>query len=137
MNNDEASGSARIMLGLILAAACVTFSLFAQPAYGQAEASSNAPLSGTLAHVHSDQRVVQNGRWFLVRQFTVDFAVADAAHSYCGEIITTDSTEAHDLISSGGQTVDVQQHGKELYLTLKDGRKLRTHRISENQCPRT
>jgi hypothetical protein len=87
-----------------------------------------------LSNLHSDKRVVQNGRWFLVREFTVDFAVRDSV-TYCGEITTTDATEAHDLIDSSGQVVSVVEKGKDLYLTLKSGRRIRAHRLSADKCP--
>ena len=139
MDTDEASGKRlRMVLGLVLASIWFVFGAFSLPARAQSgEVVSATAISGKLSNLRSDQRVVQNGRWFLVREFTVEFTVQDSAHYYCGEIITTDTTEAHDLINSGGQTVDIQEHGKDLYLTLKDGRKLHTRRLNENQCPRT
>ena len=88
-----------------------------------------------MSDLRSDKRVVQNGRWFLVREFTVDFAVRDSV-TYCGEITTTDATEAHDLLDSGGQVVEVSEKGKDLYITLKSGRRIRARRLSGDKCPR-
>ncbi len=87
-----------------------------------------------MTNLHSDKRVVQNGRWVLVREFTVDFAVRDSV-TYCGEITTTDATEAHDLLDSGGQVVSVVEKGKDLYVTLKSGRRIRAHRLNPDKCP--
>jgi hypothetical protein len=96
---------------------------------------SETVQSGTLANLHADKRVVQNGRWFLVREFSVQFAVRAAQQTYCGEISTTDATEAHDLIDSRGQVVEVAEKGKDLELTLKNGRRIRAHRMSPERCP--
>jgi hypothetical protein len=96
---------------------------------------SDAITTGTLVNMHTDKRVVQSGRWFLVREFTVDFAVKDSA-VYCGELTTTDATEAHDLMESNGQPVQFAEKGKDLYITLKTGRKIRAHRLSAEKCPR-
>jgi hypothetical protein len=99
--------------------------------------AANGMNDGTMADLHSDQRVVQNGRWFLVRAFTIQFAVRDAQQSYCGELSTTDATEAHDLISSRGQPVEVAERGRDLEVVLKSGRHIRAHRLSPDRCPRS
>jgi len=96
---------------------------------------SEALTTGTLANLHADKRVVQSGRWFLVREFTIDFAVKNTA-VYCGQLTTTDATEAHDLIDSNGQAVEFADKGKDLYLTLKTGRRIKAHRLSTEKCPR-
>jgi len=96
---------------------------------------SETVTTGTIANLHADKRVVQSGRWFLVREFTIDFAVKDTA-VFCGELTTTDATEANDLIASNGQPVDFVEKGKDLYLTLKNGRKIRARRLSSEKCPR-
>ncbi|HUI83714.1 MAG TPA: hypothetical protein VL240_05795 [Candidatus Binatia bacterium] len=80
--------------------------------------------------------MVQSGRWLLVREYTVDFAVRDSQQTWCGEIITIDATEAHDLIESRGQAVQIAERGKDIYVTLKDGRKIRAHRLNPEKCPR-
>ena len=99
--------------------------------------ASDAIEPGTLLELHSDQRVVQSGRWFLVREFTIAFSVRAAQASYCGEINTTDATEAHDLINSRGQSIQVAQKGKDLEVTLQSGRRLRAHRLAPDRCPRS
>jgi hypothetical protein len=117
--------------------AVLLFVLFLLPSHlpGQtAAAPTDAAKTGTLADLSWDKRVVQNGRWFLVREFTVDFAVRDMA-TYCGEISTTDATEAHELIDSSGQAVEIIEKGKDLYVTLKSGRRIRAHRLSADKCP--
>jgi hypothetical protein len=95
---------------------------------------SETVTSGTLGNLHADKRVVQSGRWFLVREFTIDFAVKDSA-VFCGELTTTDATEANDLMASNGQPVDFVEKGKDLLLTLKNGRKIRARRLSTEKCP--
>jgi hypothetical protein len=96
---------------------------------------SDTATTGTLGNLHADQRVVQSGRWLIVREFTIDFAVKDAA-VFCGELTTTNATEAHDLISSNGQPIDFVDNGKDLFLTLKNGRKIHARRLSSEKCPR-
>ena len=97
--------------------------------------ASETVITGTLGNLHADQRVVQSGRWLIVREFTIDFAVKDTA-VYCGQLTTTNATEAHDLIDNNGQPVEFVESGKDLYLTLKNGRKIRAHRLSQEKCPR-
>ncbi len=96
---------------------------------------SETVSTGTLGNLHADKRVVQSGRWFLVREFTIDFAVKDTA-VFCGELTTTDATEANDLIAGNGQPVDFVEKGKDLFLTLKNGRKIHARRLSSEKCPR-
>ena len=99
--------------------------------------ASDANTPGTLGNLHSENRVVQNGRWLLLREFTVDFTVQDVhSQSYCGEITTADATEAHDLMVSGGQSVQVNEKGKDVYITLKDGRVIKARRLSPEKCRR-
>lgn len=125
----------RIRLSRILAPSLLVLLLLSSRLPGQNSApSADVSKSGTLTNLRSDKRVVQNGRWFLVREFTVDFVVRDSV-TYCGEITTTDATEAHDLLDSGGQVVEVIEKGKDLYITLKSGRRIRAHRLSGDKCP--
>lgn len=134
MARDEHAGERQgSRVGRILALALLV-ALLALPVLGQA--TTETSITGTLGSLHSDKRVVQNGRWFLVRQFTVDFAVRDSNRQYCGEIVTTDATEATDLINSSGQAVEVAEKGKDIYLTLKNGRKIKAHHLSPDKCPR-
>jgi hypothetical protein len=97
--------------------------------------ASETETTGTLGNLHADQRVVQNGRWLIVREFNIDFAVKNAA-VFCGELTTTNATEAHDLIDSKGQPVQFVENGKDLFLTLKSGRKIHARRLSSEKCPR-
>lgn len=96
---------------------------------------SETQASGTIGNLHADQHVVQSGRWLIVREFTIDFAVKNAA-VFCGQLTTTNTTEAHDLIDSKGQPVDFLDNGKDLLLTLKNGRKIHARRLSSEKCPR-
>jgi len=125
----------RIGPSRILAVPFLVFVFLSSHLPGQTTAPAGVTKTGTLSDLRSDKRVVQNGRWFLVREFTVDFAVRDS-ETYCGEITTTDATEAHDLIDSTGQVVDISEKGKDLYITLKSGRRIRAHRLSRDKCPR-
>jgi hypothetical protein len=136
MTGDEISAERkRIRLSRILALPLLVFLLLPSHLPGQTAAPPTAVAkTGTLADLRWDKRVVQNGRWFLVREFTVDFAVRDTA-TYCGEITTTDATEAHELIDSSGQAVEIIEKGKDLYVTLKSGRRIRAHRLSAEKCP--
>lgn len=95
---------------------------------------SETVTTGTLGNLHADQRVVQSGRWLIVREFSIDFAVKNTA-VFCGELVTTNATEAHDLIDSKGQPVEFSENGKDLYLTLKNGRKIHARRLSTEKCP--
>jgi len=133
--NEIPAARRRIRLSRILAVPLFVCLLLSPRLPGQTAApSADEARTGTLTNLHSDKRVVQNGRWFLVREFTVDFAVRDSV-TYCGEITTTDATEAHDLLDSSGQVVSVIERGKDLYLTLKSGRRIRAHRLSGDKCP--
>ncbi len=123
----------RILAVPLFVCLLLPFCLLGQTAVSSAEGMK----AGTLADLHADQRVVQNGRWFLVREFTIQFAVRDSQQSYCGELSTTDATEAHDLINSRGQAVEVAEKGRDLDVTLKSGRHIRAHRLSPDRCPRT
>ena len=136
MTDDEICAERKgIRLSRILAVPVFVCLLLSSNLHSQAVTPpADATTTGTLADLHSDKRVVQNGRWFLVREFTVDFAVRDTA-TYCGEITTTDASEAHDLIDSSGQPVEVIEKGKDLYVTLKNGRRIRAHRLSSDKCP--
>ena len=95
---------------------------------------SETVTSGTLGNMHSDKHVVQSGRWLIVREFTIDFAVKDTA-VFCGQLTTTDATEANDLMASNGQPVAFVEKGKDLFLTLKNGRKIHARRLSSEKCP--
>jgi hypothetical protein len=135
MTGDEIPAEPRrIGLSRILVVPVLVFLFLSPRLPGQTAPSADEANTGTLTNLRSDKRVVQNGRWFLVREFTVDFAVRDSV-TYCGEITTTDATEAHDLLDSGGQIVSVIEKGKDLYLTLKSGRRIRAHRLSGDKCP--
>ena len=86
----------RMRLSRILATPLLVFLLLSSRLPGQTAAPlADQAKTGTLSNLHSDKRVVQNGRWFLVREFTVEFAIRDSV-TYCGEVTTTDATEAHD-----------------------------------------
>jgi hypothetical protein len=113
--------------------------LVPQPSISSQNAVASAPgaNTGTISNLHSDKHVVQSGRWFLVREFTIEFAVHGAQQTYCGELSTTDATEAHDLMDSGGKLVEVAERGRDLEVKLENGRRVRAHRLSPDRCPRS
>jgi hypothetical protein len=135
MNGDIPEYRRQNLRLLIAVAALFLFALPLQLGSQSLAPVSETTTTGTLGNLHSDQRVVQNGRWLIVREFTIDFAVKNGAVS-CGELTTTNATEAHDLIDSNGQPVAFVENGKDLFLTLKNGRKIRAHRLSQEKCPR-
>lgn len=120
---------------LFAIASLIFFALQPQLASQALTPASETVTTGTLGNLHADQHVVQNGRWLIVREFTIDFAVKDTA-VFCGELTTTNATEAHDLIDNNGQQVEFVENGKDLYLTLKNGRRIRARRLSSEKCPR-
>jgi hypothetical protein len=117
----------------------LTASLFCQDANAQNSSTpqnSSAPSAkaGTLIETHSDKRVVQTGRWYVVRQFTVDFAVKCTNQTYCGEVTTTVVNEVDDLMASKGQPVQLSESGKDIDVTLQNGRRIKARQVSPNKC---
>jgi hypothetical protein len=92
--------------------------------------------AGTLVETHSDKKVVQTGRWYVVRQFTVDFAVKCSNQTYCGEVTTTVVNEVDDLMASKGQPVELSESGRDIDVTLQNGRHIKAHQVSPNKCIR-
>jgi len=90
--------------------------------------------TGTIVETHSDKRVVQTGRWYLTRQFTVDFAVMYANQTYCGEVTTTVVNEMDDLMASKGHPVHVLASGKDIDVTLQNGRRIKAHQVAAKKC---
>jgi len=137
MNGDDnpAEGGGRSVRPLLVLAAMLLAAM--PPPLGSQTLTpvSETAITGTLANLHAEKRVVQSGRWFLVREFTIDFAVKNTT-VHCGELTTTDATEAHELIDSSGQAVEFVDKGKDLYITLKTGRRIKAHRLSAEKCPR-
>ena len=92
--------------------------------------------TGTVVDTHSDKKVVQTGRWMVVRQFTVNLEVNCSDRVYCGEVTTTITNEVDDLMASKGQSVECGASGHDLDLTLKNGRKVKAHQVSTDKCVR-
>ena len=90
--------------------------------------------TGTIIETHSDKKVVQTGRWLVVRQFTVNVEVKCSDKTYCGEIITTVVNEVDDLMASKGQSVGCSESGHDIDLTLKSGRRIKAHQVATNKC---
>jgi hypothetical protein len=136
MGGDDIPEPARSSSRLLFALAGLLLFVLPMQLGGQSLTPVSETLTaGTLGNLHADQHVVQSGRWLIVREFTIDFAVKNAA-VFCGQLTTTNTTEAHDLIDSKGQPVDFVDNGKDLFLTLKNGRKIHARRLSSEKCPR-
>src|SRR5271165_1974855 len=113
----------------------VCVSVQAQNSTPTGNSSATSPQTGTLTDTHSDKRVVQTGRWYVVRQFTVDFAVRCSNQTYCGEVTTTVVNEVDDLMASRGQPVELVESGKDIDVTLHNGRHIKAHQLATNKCP--
>ena len=99
-----------------------------------ADSTGPGAKPGTLVETHEDKRVVQTGRWYIVRQFTVDFAVKCSNQTYCGEVTTTIVNEVDDLMASKDRPVELRDGGKDIDVTLPNGRHIKAHQVSPNKC---
>src|SRR5271157_2964268 len=124
--------AALVVLGIYLV---VCANLQAQSSMATGNLSAKPPQTGTLTDTHSDKRVVQTGRWYVVRLFTVDFAVRCPNQTYCGEVTTTVVNEVDDLMASRGQPVELVESGKDIDVTLHNGRHIKAHQLAANKCP--
>ena len=106
----------------------------AQSSSSTVGATASSAKSGTLIETHSDKKVVQTGRWYVVRQFTVDFAVKCSNQTYCGEVTTTVVNEVDDLMASKGKSVELSESGRDIDVTLQNGRHIKAHQVSHNKC---
>ncbi|MGA9563989.1 MAG: hypothetical protein WBS19_00570, partial [Candidatus Korobacteraceae bacterium] len=82
MSEAGIGGCLRQCLRVVAILAATT--LFCLSAAAQQPAATSSAKTGTIVDTHSDKRVVQTGRWYVVRQFTVDFAVKCSSQTYCG-----------------------------------------------------
>ena len=103
-------------------------------AQGSASGANSSSQTGTMIEAHSDKRVVQTGRWYVVRQFTVDFAVKCPSQTYCGEVTTTVVNEVDDLMANKGKPVELLASGKDIDVTLQNGRRIKAHQVAANKC---
>jgi hypothetical protein len=103
-------------------------------AQGAGPGGNSATQSGTMTEAHSDKKVVQTGRWYLVRQFTVNFAVKGPNQTYCGEVTTTVINEVDDLMANKGKPVELLASGKDIDVTLQNGRRIRARQVAANKC---
>jgi hypothetical protein len=99
-----------------------------------AQSQSGAGQDGTLVDTHSDKKVVQTGRWMIVRQFTVDFSVKCSDKTYCGEITTTVVNEVADIEASKGKPVALLASGKDIDVTLENGRRIKARQVASVKC---
>ena len=127
----ESSVCSAVLLSAVL---LFGYSANAQNSSARPASTTSSAKAGTLVETHSDKRVVQTGRWYVVRQFTVDFAVKCANQTYCGEITTTVVNEVDDLMASKGKPVELSESGRDIDLTLQNGRHIRAHQLSPNKC---
>ena len=110
------------------------YSANAQSSSTTPSATASGAKSGTVIETHSDKKVVQTGRWYVVRQFTVDFAVKCSNQTYCGEVTTTVVNEVDDLMASKGKPVELSESGRDIDVTLQNGRHIKAHQVSSNKC---
>lgn len=108
-----------------------------QNATSAPSSSATQPTTGTIVDTHTDKRVVETGRWYLTRQFTVDFSVKCTDQTYCGEVTTTVVNEVDDLVASKGQSVELHESGKDIDVTLHNGRRIKAHQVAANKSRRT
>jgi hypothetical protein len=132
----HASSPLRIIWAVILLWLMVVLGAEAQKPTPAGDSTANSSKTGTMVDAHSDKRVVQTGRWYVVRQFTVDFAVKCPNQTYCGEVTTTVINEVNDLMASKGQSVELLETGKDIDVTLHNGRRIKAHQVAANKCER-
>ena len=120
-----------VMLGTIFV---LGFNAHGQNATLTPSSLATGSETGTIVETHSDKRVVQTGRWYLTRQFTVDFAVKYANQTYCGEVTTTVVNEVDDLMASKGHQVQVLARGKDIDVTLQNGLRIKAHQVAAKKC---
>jgi len=121
----------RHLMFLVLLAACLSGRVGVEAASVSDPAQTR---TGTIVETHSDKKVVQTGRWMVVRQFTVNVEVKCSDKTYCGEITTTVVNEVDDLMANKGQSVECSESGHDLDLTLKSGRRVKAHQVAANKC---
>jgi len=119
---------------LLSVALLLCYSVNAQTASAVSGSTASGAKAGTVVETHSDKRVVQAGRWYIVRQFTVDFAVKCSNQTYCGEVTTTVVNEVDDLMASKGKSVELLESGKDIDVTLQSGRHIKARQVSANKC---
>lgn len=124
----------RAFLGVVVCGLMFVLSVGAQSSTPAGESSSTGTRTGTLVDARSDKKVVQTGRWMVVRQFTVNFAVKCSNQTYCGEITTTVVNEVDDVMASKGQPVQLAESGKDIDVTLHNGRRIKAHQVAANKC---
>jgi hypothetical protein len=120
-----------LFLSVVLLLCC---SATAQSSSATQNSAASGAKAGTVVETHSDKRVVQTGRWYVVRQFTVDFAVKCSNQTYCGEVTTTVVNEVDDLMASKGKSVELLESGKDIDVTLQSGRHIKARQVSANKC---
>ncbi|HZD33542.1 MAG TPA: hypothetical protein VE779_17995, partial [Candidatus Angelobacter sp.] len=131
--DDHPASVPRHRVILLLLGTCLALSSAARA--GSASVSDSTPSkTGTVVDTHSEKKVVQTGRWMVIRQFTVNLEVKCSDHIYCGEVTTTITNEVDDLMASKGQSVECSESGHDIDLTLKNGRKVKAHQVSTDKC---
>ena len=95
------------------------------------QASASDFQNATIVDVQRSKRIVPNGRWFAVHQFTVDLTVKLGDQTYQGEFDTVLVDLVHELESSKGQTAQVRIKGKEMEVKLASGHSLKAHLTSK------
>ncbi|HXZ80583.1 MAG TPA: hypothetical protein VEG30_11675 [Terriglobales bacterium] len=95
------------------------------------QAGPNDFQNATIVDVQRSKRIVPNGRWFAVHQFTIELTVKMGGQNYEGEFDTVVVDLVHELESSKGQTAQVRIKGKEMEVKLVSGHSLKAHLISK------
>jgi hypothetical protein len=124
----------RGFLGAVVCGLMFVLSAGGQSSSSAAGPSAATPKTGTLVDARSDKKVLQTGRWMVVRQFTVNFAVKCSNQTYCGEVTTTVVNEVDDLMASKGQPVELLESGKDIDVTLHSGRRIKARQVAANKC---
>jgi hypothetical protein len=57
-----------------------------------------------------------------------------ANQTYCGEVTTTVVNEVDDLMASKGHPVELLASGKDIDVTLQNGRRIKAHQVAAKKC---
>jgi len=105
-------------------------------AVGAQTSNVAAPNQGKILHIQDDIEWVRYGRWSALRQHTIHTYAHFSNDDYCAVFATTVIDEAKDLESNEGKQLPMAVEGKELLITLPDGRHLKMHLVKPGECER-
>jgi len=95
------------------------------------QANSGDFQNATIVDVQRSKRIVPNGRWFAVHQFTIDLTVKMGDQTFEGEFDTVVVDLVHELEASKGQTAQVRIKGKDMEVKLASGHSIKAHLMSK------